>query len=280
MWEAEQEQHTHSTDPKSKARRVSAGKGGLSQAHPAWAGNFLVPTSTCDSEKTQPWSEPETSNCQMRGSLTRVLLPKAAHDSQKEITTPSVTAAGLGIDSSVTKPTPGQRYCSGHSAYKWGQTVRAEPSGSSALGCLPCPSLPMPNPNPSFLPRVLGLSARAQGPLVPDALVQGSPCLPSSRCLPDAARNNSSILIRISLRRKKQSRGPHKQQALKLNWSEAGRPGVPQKAVLCHLLWSQTPLGWSRRWHLSQAHVPPCHMQPQIVCGRKTRTMELAKASC
>lgn len=26
------------------------------------------------------------------------------------------------------------RYCSGHSAYKWGQTVRAEPSGSSALG--------------------------------------------------------------------------------------------------------------------------------------------------
>lgn len=96
MWEAEQEQHTHSTDPKSKARRVSAGKGGLSQAHPAWAGNFLVPTSTCDSEKTQPWSEPETSNCQMRGSLTRVLLPKAAHDSQKEITTPSVTGRRFG----------------------------------------------------------------------------------------------------------------------------------------------------------------------------------------
>lgn len=288
MWEAEQEQHTHSTDPKSKARRVSAGKGGLSQAHPAWAGNFLVPTSTCDSEKTQPWSEPETSNCQMRGSLTRVLLPKAAHDSQKEITTPSVTAAGLGIDSSVTKPTPGQRTqmaLHALSAPTCRHCGHCSTSADSfylcrALECLPCPSLPMPNPNPSFLPRVLGLSARAQGPLVPDALVQGSPCLPSSRCLPDAARNNSSILIRISLRRKKQSRGPHKQQALKLNWSEAGRPGVPQKAVLCHLLWSQTPLGWSRRWHLSQAHVPPCHMQPQIVCGRKTRTMELAKASC
>lgn len=270
MWEAEQEQHTHSTDPKSKARRVSAGKGGLSQAHPAWAGNFLVPTSTCDSEKTQPWSEPETSNCQMRGSLTRVLLPKAAHDSQKEITTPSVTAAGLGIDSSVTKPTPGQRTQTALHALS-APTCRhcghCSTSADSfylcrALECLPCPSLPMPNPNPSFLPRVLGLSARAQGPLVPDALVQGSPCLPSSRCLPDAARNNSSILIRISLRRKKQSRGPHKQQALKLNWSEGlGGQGFPKKQCCV------TSCGHRPHWAGAGGGIFPKPMSPHVTCS-------------